>query len=45
MLKSDRITLRAQRAYKACGFSGGAYDDLVLMGIMRQEWEAKNNYV
>lgn len=41
---------RAQRAYKACGmveegrlrqhvFSNGAYDDLVYMGILREEWQ------
>lgn len=41
---------RAIRAYRACGFveegrqrqhvwSDGAYDDLVLMGILREEWE------
>jgi len=40
---------RAIRAYRACGFveegrqraqvwSNGAYDDLVLMGILREEW-------
>jgi RimJ/RimL family protein N-acetyltransferase len=40
---------RALRAYRACGFveegrqrahvwSNGAYDDLVLMGILREEW-------
>lgn len=42
---------RAIRAYRACGFqeegrqrahvwSSGAYDDLVLMGILREEWDA-----
>jgi RimJ/RimL family protein N-acetyltransferase len=41
---------RALRAYRACGFieegrqrahvwSNGAYDDLVLMGILREEWQ------
>jgi len=41
---------RAIRAYKACGFveegrqrahvwSDGAYDDLVLMGVLRDEWQ------
>jgi RimJ/RimL family protein N-acetyltransferase len=42
---------RAQRAYRACGFveegrmrshawSDGSYDDLVVMGILRSEWES-----
>jgi RimJ/RimL family protein N-acetyltransferase len=42
---------RAIRAYTACGFmeegrlrahvwSDGAYDDLVLMGVLREEWSA-----
>jgi RimJ/RimL family protein N-acetyltransferase len=42
--------IRAQRAYGACGFveegrlrrqvwSNGGYDDLVYMGILREEWE------
>lgn len=41
--------VRAQRAYTACGFteegrlrahiySNGTYDDLVLMGVLREEW-------
>jgi RimJ/RimL family protein N-acetyltransferase len=41
---------RAVRAYRACGFveegrqraqvwSNGAYDDLLLMGILREEWQ------
>jgi RimJ/RimL family protein N-acetyltransferase len=41
---------RAQRAYRACGFveegrlrahvwSDGAYDDLVFMGVLREEWQ------
>ncbi|MBC8097899.1 MAG: GNAT family N-acetyltransferase [Armatimonadetes bacterium] len=41
---------RAQRAYAACGFteegrlrahiySAGSYDDMVMMGILRAEWE------
>lgn len=41
---------RAQRAYRACGFieegrlrqhvwSDGAYDDLVYMGVLREEWK------
>lgn len=43
---------RAQRAYRACGlveegrlrshvWSNGAYDDLVYMGVLREEWKAK----
>ncbi|MEO6014561.1 MAG: GNAT family protein [Devosia sp.] len=43
---------RAQRAYAACGFveegrqraqvwSNGRYDDLVVMGLLRDEWTAK----
>jgi RimJ/RimL family protein N-acetyltransferase len=42
---------RAIRAYRACGFveegrlrahvwSDGAYDDLVLMGVLREQWQA-----
>jgi len=45
---------RAQRSYAACGFteegrlraqvwSGGEYDDLVHMGILRVEWERLMN--
>jgi RimJ/RimL family protein N-acetyltransferase len=41
---------RAQRCYRACGFveegrqrqhvwSDGAYDDLVVMGVLREEWQ------
>ena len=48
-LTVNGANLRAQRAYAACGFveegrqrqqiwSGGAYDDLVLMGVLRSEW-------
>lgn len=44
---------RAIRAYRACGFveegrlrrhvwSDGAYDDLVFMGILREEWEQRD---
>lgn len=44
---------RAQRCYRACGFveegrlrqhvwSAGAYDDLVHMGVLRDEWAAAN---
>jgi RimJ/RimL family protein N-acetyltransferase len=44
---------RAIRAYRACGFveegrlrqhvwSDGQYDDLVQMGILRDEWQARN---
>ena len=44
---------RGIRAYKACGFveegrlrdhvwSDGAYDDLVVMGVLRSEWENGN---
>ncbi len=43
---------RAIKAYKSCGFveegrlrdhvwSDGSYDDLIHMGILRQEWESK----
>jgi RimJ/RimL family protein N-acetyltransferase len=45
---------RAIRTYRACGFveegrqrahvwRDGAYDDLVLMGILREEWHAQGN--
>jgi RimJ/RimL family protein N-acetyltransferase len=45
---------RARRSYAACGFveegrlrdhvwSDGAYDDLVLMGVLRREWLAQNS--
>ena len=45
---------RAQRAYRACGFveegrlrqhawGNGAYIDLVYMGILRTEWEARQS--
>lgn len=48
-LKVNGRNERAQRAYRACGFveegrlrehtwSNGSYDDLVLMGIHREEW-------
>ena len=45
---------RARRAYAACGFreegrlrahvwSDGAYDDLVIMGVLREEWQHAGN--
>jgi RimJ/RimL family protein N-acetyltransferase len=45
---------RGMRAYRACGFveegrqrahvwSDGTYDDLVLMGVLREEWQAARN--
>jgi len=48
-LSVNGANVRAQRAYRACGFveegrqraqvwSDGGYDDLVLMGILREEW-------
>jgi RimJ/RimL family protein N-acetyltransferase len=48
-LRVHAVNKRAIRAYQACGFveegrqrahvwSNGAYDDLVLMGILREEW-------
>lgn len=48
-LRTDGRNVRGQRAYKACGFveegrlrqhvfSNGMYDDLVYMGILREEW-------
>ena len=50
-LKVNGRNERAARAYRACGFteegrlrehvwSNGTYDDLLLMGILRREWEA-----
>ena len=49
MLQGERVTLRAIRAYEACGFieegrlrqhvwSDGTYIDLVYMGILHDEW-------
>ena len=49
-LRTDGRNIRGQKAYKACGFieegrlrahvySNGAYDDLVYMGILREEWQ------
>ena len=48
-LSVNGANVRAQRAYRACGFveegrqrahvwGDGGYDDLVLMGILREEW-------
>jgi RimJ/RimL family protein N-acetyltransferase len=48
-LRVHGVNERAIRAYRACGFveegrqrahvwSNGAYDDLVLMGVLRDEW-------
>jgi RimJ/RimL family protein N-acetyltransferase len=48
-LRVHAANTRAIRAYRACGFveegrqraqvwSNGAYDDLLLMGLLRQEW-------
>jgi RimJ/RimL family protein N-acetyltransferase len=48
-LRVNGMNARAIRAYRACGFveegrqrahvwSDGAYDDLILMGILREEW-------
>src|SRR5258708_5768474 len=45
---------RAQRAYKACGFveegrlrehdfSNGVYEDMIVMGLLRTEWEARKS--
>lgn len=45
--------VRAQRAYAACGFreegrlrahvyANGAYEDVILMGLLRSEWEARS---
>ena len=53
-LRTDGQNIRGQRAYKACGFveegrlrahvySNGAYDDLVFMGILRDEWQRTLN--
>lgn len=53
-LRTDGRNVRGQRAYKACGFieegrlrahvfSNGQYDDLVYMGILREEWESSNS--
>lgn len=50
-LRVHGMNERAQRAYKAVGFveegrlrahvySNGTYDDLVMMGILRDEWQA-----
>ena len=50
-LRVHAVNERAQRAYRACGFveegrlrahvySNGQYDDLVYMGILRQDWKA-----
>ena len=49
-LQVHASNLRAQRAYAACGFreegrlrshvwSNGQYDDLVIMGLLRSEWQ------
>ncbi len=49
-LQVHAVNERAIRAYRACGFveegrqrahvwSNGAYDDLILMGILRDEWQ------
>jgi RimJ/RimL family protein N-acetyltransferase len=49
-LRTNGRNERAQRAYRACGFveegrlrqhvwSNGAYDDEVVMGILREEWQ------
>ncbi|MBI3409150.1 MAG: GNAT family N-acetyltransferase [Planctomycetes bacterium] len=51
-LRVNAANERAIRAYRACGlaeegrqrahvWSDGAYDDLVLMGILREEWREK----
>jgi RimJ/RimL family protein N-acetyltransferase len=51
-LTTSSDNLRAIRAYKACGFveegrqrqhhwSRGAYHDIVLMGILREEWQGQ----
>ncbi len=53
-LRTDGRNIRGQKAYKACGFveegrlrahaySDGAYDDLVYMGILREEWQNQPN--
>lgn len=53
-LRTDGQNIRGQRAYRACGFveegrlrahvySNGAYDDLVFMGILRDEWQRTLN--
>lgn len=55
-LRTDGRNVRGQRAYKACGFveegrlrshvySNGQYDDMVLMGILREEWQSAWNTV
>lgn len=51
-LRVHGLNERAQRAYQSCGFveegrlrahvwSNGVYDDLVHMGVLREEWQAK----
>jgi len=51
-LRVHAVNERAQKAYQAVGFveegrlrahvySNGGYDDLVMMGILREEWQAK----
>src|SRR5579871_1011562 len=51
-LQTGATNERAQRAYKACGFVeegrmreheffDGSYEDVIVMGIMRSEWEGR----